>query len=163
MNTTLSVFASRPAMADSTRRSHPYGKLAVDPIGTGTGIDWRAAFQVVSGILFAVFAFVGKRLFERVDHCVTKADLDEILKRQAQDSTQLREDRRAMHEENQTAMRELRQSTDSSFRRIFEKFDENEERNVASRKEVTDSVHQIALQVASLGTRNDRNPNQPRR
>lgn len=68
-----------------------------------------------------------------------------------------------MHEENRTALRELRQSNDASFTRVFEKFDETEERTAKSQKEFTDSVHNIALQVAALSPRHDRNLNPPRR
>lgn len=79
-----------------------------------TGFDSNTIVNWLLGLVVAVFAFLGKRLHERIDEHgrkhVTREELDEKLET-------MREERERMHSENREDLHYIRERLDTALDR----------------------------------------------
>lgn len=76
---------------------------------------------------------------------VTRTTITEIEKEWKEEINLLREERKEERQESRQALADIKRS-----------IDENEQRNASTRHEIRDSVHAIALQLASLNSKGPR-------
>lgn len=90
---------------------------------------------------------------------VRVADLEKTsLSREEWDAyiTRVTHERKEMHLENQNALKEMRNISETHLQRIEEKIDRNEEKAAKSRHDIRDNVHALALKLAVLEKRDSR-------
>lgn len=69
--------------------------------------DW---LKWVAGVAVILFGWIGKRLHDRVDRCVTREELSDAIK-------EMRQERRDMHTENRDTLNRIHSRVDDLWGR----------------------------------------------